>query len=149
MKKSPACRAVAVRLGIDQRRVLRLVQNLTEAGLVPSGYRRHDLSHRQLARIMIAAVVDNGLHYAAPTVTEIERLEGNGLQFGDWLENAVSGRVRLEGVLSVIFQPDPAAASVLTSATQLDFGERTNSPTTRITAISGDALRTLITDLQT
>jgi hypothetical protein len=66
---------VAARLGIDQRRVVRLVQNLTEAGLVPSGYRRRDLSNRELARLMIAAVADNGLHYAAPTVTTFSALE--------------------------------------------------------------------------
>jgi hypothetical protein len=146
MKKSPACRAVAARLGVDQRRVVRLVQDLTEAGLVPSGYRRHDLSHRELARILIAAVADRGLHYAAQAVAEFAALESSGLRFDDWLESAIASRVNVEPIVSLVFQIEPPAVSVLTDSAQLDFGERADVATTKVVAISGEAFRDVIED---
>lgn len=150
MRKRRACQAVARRLGLNVNRVAALVQRASEGGLLPvaTGRARPDLKNIELARLLLAAVADRGLGNAATAVREFAALESNGLLFGDWLEGVVAGRVNAEPILSVIFQPHPPAVSVLTASTQLDFGQRADSPTTKVTAISGEALRNVIEDFQ-
>jgi hypothetical protein len=148
MRKRRACQAVARRLGLNVNRVAALVQRASEGGLLPvaTGRARPDLKNMELARLLLAAVADRGLGSAATTTREFAAIESNGLRFDDWLEGVVAGRVRLDGLISVIFQLDPAAVSVLTTSTQLDFGERADVATARVTAIDGDALRAVIED---
>ncbi|WFT91420.1 hypothetical protein QA633_23950 [Bradyrhizobium barranii] len=148
MRKRRAVQAVARRLGLNVNRVAALVQRVSEAGLLPvtTGSTRPDLSHRQLATLLLAAIADNGLGNAPATVREFAELDANGLRFDDWLESLIAGRVNAGPILSVVLQLDPAAVTVLTSATQLDFGSPAPTPTTRVTAISGEPLRELIGD---
>ncbi|OSJ33185.1 hypothetical protein BSZ19_16200 [Bradyrhizobium japonicum] len=150
MRKRRATHAVARRLGLNVNRVAALVQRASEAGLLPvtTGSNRPDLSHRQLATLLIAAVADNGLGNAPGSVREFAALSAGALRFDDWLESLIAGRVNAEPILSVVLQLDPAAVTVLTGATQLEFGNAAHGATTRVTAISGEALRDLIEDFQ-
>ncbi|MGY3117919.1 hypothetical protein ACVWXQ_001856 [Bradyrhizobium sp. S3.14.4] len=148
MRKRRATQVVARRLGLNFNRVAALVQRASEGGLLPvaCGSDRPHLTNMEMGRLLIVAIADNGLGNVPATVREFSALESNGLRFDDWLEGCVAGRVRLDGLLSVIFQPDPAAVTVLTSARQLDFGSPAPTPTTRVVAISGEALRAIIED---
>ena len=148
MRKRRACQAVALRLGINPNRVAALVQRCSEAGLLPvaCGSDRPHLTNLELARLVLVAVSDNGLGNAPATLREFAALESNGLRLDDWLESLLAGRVNAEPVVSVIFQLEPAACTVISASSQLDFGQRSDSPTTRVTAISGEALRAIIGD---
>ncbi|MCK1445871.1 hypothetical protein IVB34_22105 [Bradyrhizobium sp. 2] len=148
MRKRRATQVVARRLGLNFNRAAALVQRVSEAGLLPvtSGSTRPDLSHRQLGLLVIAAVADRGLGNALATTSEMAAIESNGLRFDDWLESAIAGRVNAAPILSVVFQLEPAAVTVLTSARQLEFGQSAHGATTRVTAISGEALRAIIQD---
>ncbi|WP_441280135.1 hypothetical protein [Bradyrhizobium sp. 63_E2_N1_3] len=150
MRKRRAVQVVARRLGLNFNRVAALVQRVSEAGLLPvtTGSTRPDLSHRQLATLLLAAIADNGLGNAPATVREVSALTAGALRFDDWLESAIAGRVNAAPILSVVLQLDPAAVTVLTSATQLEFGQSVRAATTRVTAISGEALRAIIEDFQ-
>ncbi|UFX41931.1 hypothetical protein HAP47_0021785 [Bradyrhizobium sp. 41S5] len=116
---------------------------------VACGSERPHLTNMEMARLLLAAVADRGLGNVAATVRDFSALETEGgLQFCDWLEGVVAGRVDAEPIVSIIFQMDPASVSVLTSAAQMDFGAHEDSPTTCITAISGEALRSIIEDFK-
>ncbi|UFW82876.1 hypothetical protein BjapCC829_23085 [Bradyrhizobium barranii] len=148
MRKRRAVQAVARRLGLNVNRVAALVQRVSEAGLLPvtTGSTRPDLSHRQLATLLLAAIADNGLGNAPATVREFAALSAGNLRLDDWLEALIAGRVAAEPILSVVLQLDPAAVTVLTGATQLEFGNAAHGATTRVVAVSGEALRELIGD---
>ncbi|MET4722037.1 hypothetical protein ABIF63_006143 [Bradyrhizobium japonicum] len=148
MRKRRATQVVARRLGLNVNRVAALVQRVSEAGLLPvtSGSTRPDLSHRQLGLLVIAAVADRGLGNAPATTREFAALESDSLRLDDWIESLVVGHVNAEPILSVVFQLEPAAVTVLTSARQLEFGNPAHGATTRVTAISGEALRAIIQD---
>ncbi|MCK1279472.1 hypothetical protein [Bradyrhizobium sp. 61] len=148
MRKRRATQVVARRLGLNVNRLAALVQRVSEAGLLPvtAGSTRPDLSHRQLATLLLAAIADNGLGNAPATVREVSALTAGALRFDDWLESAIAGRVNADPILSVVLQLDPTAVTVLTSATQLEFGNPAHGATTRVTAISGKALRAIIED---
>ncbi|MET3991616.1 hypothetical protein ABID65_003256 [Bradyrhizobium sp. S3.9.2] len=148
MRKRRATQVVAHRLGLNVNRVAALVQRVSEAGLLPvtTGSTRPDLSHRQLATLLLAAIADNGLGNAPATVREVSALTAGNLRLDDWLESLIAGRVAAEPILSVVLQLDPAAVTVLTGATQLEFGQSVRAATTRVVAISGEALRAIIED---
>lgn len=150
MRKRRATQVVARRLGLNVNRVAALVQRVSEAGLLPvaTGGARPELSHRQLGTLLIAAIADNGLGNAPATVREVSALTAGALRFDDWLESLIAGRVNAEPILSVVLQLDPAAVTVLTGATQLEFGNPAHGATIRVTAISGEALRAIIEDFQ-
>ncbi|KWV60833.1 hypothetical protein AS156_27765 [Bradyrhizobium macuxiense] len=150
MRKRRACQVVARRLGLNVNRVAALSQRASEAGLLPvaTGSDRPHLTNLEFARLLICAVADDGLGKVPTTVRSFAALEGDGLQFVDWLEGAISGRVCLDGLLSIVFQLEPPACAVITGSAQMEFGQRADNHTTRVTAISGEALRNIVSDFQ-
>ncbi|RZN21121.1 hypothetical protein [Bradyrhizobium sp. Leo121] len=122
---------------------------MSEAGLLPfyAGKHIRHLSHRELGRVLLAALTDHGpVHEAGNRVRTFEALEGSGIQFGDFCESLISSQINPVGILSVAIQsaPEPAC-TVSTSATRLTFGEPAGD-TASGRVISGDVLRAIIED---
>ncbi|MFK4537926.1 hypothetical protein ABIA00_006109 [Bradyrhizobium ottawaense] len=151
MRKRRACQVVARRLGLNMNRVAALVQRASEAGLLPvaTGRARPDLSNLEIARLLIAATADNGLGNVPTTVREFERLEAEGgLQFCDWLESLVAGRIDTDAIRGIVLQVEPEpGATVITESSRLHFGPASASAA-RAISVTGDALRSIIEDFQ-
>ncbi|KRQ03506.1 hypothetical protein [Bradyrhizobium manausense] len=151
MRKRRACHVVARRLGLNVNRVAALVQRATEAGLLPvaTGSARPDLTNLELARLLLAAVCDNGLGNVPTTVRAFDRLETEGgLQFCDWLESLVAGRIDTDAIRGIVLQVEPEpGATVITESSRLHFGPASASAA-RAVSITGDVLRSITEDFQ-
>jgi hypothetical protein len=151
MRKSEACGAVARRLNLSLSRVEALVQRVSEAGLLPvaRGSDRPDLGSLELARLLLAAIVDNGLGNAPRSVQEVSALRTeSGVVLLDVLEGLIAGRIAATGIRSAIFQLKPAGVTLL-SESHLRFGAaQSNDGAAKHIIIPGDALAAIVLEFQ-
>ncbi len=78
MRKSQVCDLLARRLGLRETRLISLAQRLSDAEMLPvsRGPPYVDLKSTEVARLMLAALCDEGLGGAARTVQRYGGLQG-------------------------------------------------------------------------
>lgn len=124
MRKSHAVDVIATHSGVAIGRLSSISQRLSEAGILPkaSGQSRPDLTHDQMARLLIAVLADNGLGSVERSVTVFAGLhsEALGLSLVDFLAGYLEGANVAPGVTvrSLIVRNDldcPGASVILST----------------------------------
>src|ERR1700744_2902786 len=111
-------------LNLGVGRVTGLGQRLADAGLLPRAVGRNvpALCSRELCRLAIAAIADNGLGAAPQMVETFENLETeNGVTLGGTLESAFRGDIAVD---DIAIQISPAAALINVGGKRLIFGSK-------------------------
>lgn len=158
MRKPQAVEVAATRTGVALGRVKSLSQRLSEAGILPkaSGQNRPNLTHDQMARLLIAVLADNGLGNVERSVTAFASLhsEALGLSLVDFLSGYIEGATVTPGVTvrSLIVRNDldcPGASVILSmeaGAFHATFGaEASEAGSSRHAILSGAALDAIAT----
>lgn len=152
MTRSKAIKVIARHLNLNRGRVAALAQRAAEAGELPKAHGRSvpDLSPSGLAKLLICAIADRGLGGAAASVREFAALRSEGgATLIDLFEGLIVGAVSVDGVHSLIIQLEPAAVTVITSASRLHYGaQREQSAAARVVTIPGSAIRAIVAEFR-
>lgn len=152
MTRSKAIKVIARHLNLNRGRLAALSQRAAEAGELPKAVGRSvpDLSPADMARLLICAIADRGLGGAAASVREFAALRTvSGAVLADLVEGWMSGAVPVDGVHSLIIQLEPAAATIVTSASSLRYGaQREQGAAARIVTIPGSAIRAIVAEFR-
>jgi hypothetical protein len=147
MRKRQAAITLARRLGVKLTRLINITQRLAEAGMLPvsHGPPFPQLHPVEVARMLIAAVVDDGIAAAPATVARYGGLLGRGSNLEDAIGHALARPITIVPSKSSLIihsgyallttsQPDGRHTAV--------FGEIDDEePVGRIVQVSGAALR--------
>lgn len=158
MRKSQAVDVVATHSGVGRGRISSITQRLSEADILPkaSGQNRPNLTHDQMARLLIAVLADNGLGSVERSVRTFACLhsEALGLSLVDFLAGYLEGATVAPGVMvrSLIVRNDldcPGASVILSTeavALHATFGaEASEAGASKHSILSGPALDAIAT----
>jgi hypothetical protein len=112
MHRSEAVEILVRRLNLNAGRTAALGQRLAEAGLLPRAVGRNipSLCSRELARLLLVVLVDDGLGCAPAQTLAVENLETeSGTALGDVLENVIRFDVDIIGDAAFQIGAQPAA----------------------------------------
>lgn len=124
MRKSHAVDVIATHCGVAHGRLSSIAQRLSDAGVLPkaSGQNRPNLTHDQMARLLIAVLADNGLGNVERSVTVFAGLHSEALSLSlvDFLAGYLEGATVAPGVMvrSLIVRNDldcPGASVILST----------------------------------
>lgn len=158
MRKSRAAEVIASQTGVAIGRIQSIAQRLSDAGILPkaSGQNRPNLTHDQMARLLIAVLADNGLGNVERSVTVFASVhsEALGLSLVDFLSGYLEGATVTPGVMvrSLIVRNDldcPGASVILSTeagAFHATFGaEASEAGASKHAILSGAALDAIAT----
>ncbi len=129
MRKAQAAEILARRLKLDERRIDNLCLRLADQGMFPraDGSRRYppELNAPHLARMLVAALADQGLGKTPGVVTTVESLRDQaGNRLCDVLANIIEGGDTINTAARghLVIRTEPAGASVVLDGNYTTFG---------------------------
>lgn len=147
MHRSEAVEILVRRLGLNAGRTAALGQRLAEAGLLPRAVGRNvpSLCSRELARLLLVVIVDDGLGSAAAQTLTFENLQTeSGITLGSVMEAVIRGDVEIIG--DAAFQIGAQPAAMLQG---IYFGAALNTNgATRITHVPNVVMRAIAFEFQ-